>query len=235
MTERFVKELEIPLTAEERAERGEMLASTILELFQLDVKAKESAGQFSAAKKKLEKKRYELATAVDTGRERRPVPCEERANERLFRVETVRLDTEEIVDVRAMSDEELSDAQQGKLFNARAAASNGDDGEGPADTGTLPNHPTLETTRAPDGRVACPGPAGDNGEPPAGCYGEDCPRCLGIGFVPSDSVADAEAEPGTEIDDPAAVLAGDADPEAPEAPATKGRKKKDARTPAAAH
>jgi hypothetical protein len=211
---RVVKSLEVPLTEGEWAERSTMLSEKIDERERAKLAAKESAGKHGENLKAIDKKILELASAVSKRKERRDIPCEERENARLFRMETVRLDTGEVVDVRPFDEDELASAQQGRLFV--------DSGDGPADTGTLPNHPPLDTTRGPDTRSPCPGPEGGNG-----CTGEACTRCAGILFVPTESLP---PEPGTEISDPGTLLAA-----AASSPEEAAKPRKNRREPLGAH
>lgn len=190
MSETFTREVVFKLTEEEVYERGQMLAAREQDLEKNKLDAKESQSRFGKEKKKIEDGIRNLAAAVRTKQEKRPVSCEDRANPRLFRIETVRLDTGEVLDVRPMNDEELADAQQGTLFTQGA--------EGHAHTEDAPGDAPAEGTD-PD-RVACPGT-----DVTLGCAGEECTLCGGALFVP----LQAEAEEGTEITEPGKLVGED--------------------------
>ncbi len=195
------RDVQFDLTDLEVKEYGERLARKTREITALKLKAKEIAGDYSRKVKALEGDVADLAEAVTTRKELRPVLCEERVDARRFRVDTVRLDTNEVVDTRPMNESEMADAQQGQLFSdadARRAAPTNDE-NGPADTGTLPDHPPLETVRGPEDRVPCPGHANTE----EGCAGDDCTRCAGAGFIPAEAaVADHADVPEADITDP---------------------------------
>ena len=202
------RDVQFDLTDLEAKEYGERLARKTREITVLKVKAKEVAGEYSRKVKGLEGDVSDLAEAITSRKELRPVLCEERVDARRFRVDTVRLDTNEVVDTRPMNESEMADAQQGQLFSdadARRAAPT-DDPNGPADTGTLPNHPPLETVRGPEDRVPCPGPSerSDTGD---GCTGDDCTRCAGAGFIPAEAAeADHADVPEADITDPENIV-----------------------------
>jgi len=201
MTKSFTKEIDVALTDTEWEERSKMLGVAIEDLEKAKAKAKESASAHGTIVKAVDKKVHDLGRAVRERKEERSVLCVERENTRLFRWETVRLDTEEIIDVRPMNDEDLSVAQQPDLFDRDQRAANE-----PGDSHTLPNHPVLETIRAPDQQIACPGPDGS-----AGCEGEECSRCAGLLHIPNPDASDHDEE-GTAITDPGALAAAGAAP-----------------------
>jgi hypothetical protein len=224
----FSKELDCSLTDEEWRERSTMLGGAIEELEKAKVKAKEIASAQGAIVKKCDSRVHDLGRAVRDRREARAVLCQERREPRLFRVETVRLDTMEIIDARPMTDEELADAQQGRLFVEQGRASQeaaAKAGNEPADSHTLPDHPVLETVRGPDEKIPCPGPTPEDpgyAGGPIGCQGEECTRCAGLLFIPPPVAASEPDAEGTAIETPDALLAGAA--AVPEAAPAKGGK-----------
>lgn len=223
MGDLVAKELDVDLTEDEWKERSDMLGHAQLELETARIKSKESASHHSGIVKKVEARIHELARAVRDKKEARTVQCEERANARMFRIETVRLDTGALIDARAMNDEELADAQQGHLFTDKAQKSQKKAkadaaATEPGDSHTLPDHPVIETERTADERIPCPGPEGGKG-----CEGEACMRCAGLLFIPNPDYSpptgaapEPEIEAGTEIAAPDAMLAGAAAAPEPE-------------------
>jgi len=238
-TTTYMKKLSVPLSEVEIRERGQQLAHLRIEVEKEKLAAKEAASQRAAKIKSLDSRVMELAHAVENKREDRDVQVRDQVNTRLWRMETIRLDTEEVAEVRPLTDAELEEAQQASL------PFSGPEGDvAPSGDGSYPDHPELaEGVRAPDARVACPGPEGSEG-----CKGEECTRCAGMLWIPSDSVKEPEPEPtatealdpdatsdGTEIDDPSAVLKA-AEAAAVSVPEEKGRKgRKGHQPPAGAH
>jgi hypothetical protein len=237
----FSKDLDCPLTQEEWEERSKMQGDAVRDWETAQAAAKLSAKQHGEVVRKAEGRVHDLARAVRDRKESRAVLCEERVNNRLFRVETVRLDTSEIIDARPMTDEEMAEAQQGRLFTEKASGSQkktkAEKAEAkaradaaatePGDSHTLPEHPVLETSvRAPEESIPCPGP-GDvvhlaEGQK-SNCTGEDCSRCAGLLFIPNPDyspptggevpAAPESDDEGTAIVAPEAVLAGQAGPD----------------------
>jgi hypothetical protein len=214
MGEPYSKDMDVSLSDEEWQERSKQNGLAIQAWEKAIEHKKEVTKQLAEVVSKAELRVHELGRAIRERKESRAVLCEDRANPRMFRIESVRLDTGEIFDVRPMNDEEMADAQQGRLFNDQAA-----NDDAPADSHTLPDHPVLETVRTAEERIKCPGAVtvSDDGTeiPSAGCSGEDCTRCAGLLFIPNPefsppvgadaSATAAEEYPGTDIDpsDPA--------------------------------
>ena len=118
--ETFTEELPCKLTKREVYQRGREMARTSIELARHEAEAKEQIAELKAKAKELDKEHKRLARIVDSGEENRLVDCYQRAyvdqpNQR-FEVETVRIDTGEVVRVRPMDPNERNDALQGTLF-----------------------------------------------------------------------------------------------------------------------
>lgn len=121
------KELPVKLAPEDVAARAQSLANRIEGVAKLKLEAAETAKGYKDRIKDEETAIAELANVVAHKREKRAVLCTINYDTRRHSVDTVRTDTGEIVDSRAMTAEEIEDANQGKLFGDR------DDREAPPD------------------------------------------------------------------------------------------------------
>lgn len=197
--ETVTRDLSVRLTEEEVAQKSQQLARAVQDIEQLTLEAKEASKAYKA---KIDQRKLDLhnaAKAVVTKTELRPVVCSERPDNRLFKVEMIRHDSMEVIETRPMKSEELDEARQGSLFERSTADSSDDDVPGAG-----PGVATLDTVRAPDTSVACPGPIVDGTM--VGCVGKECPRCAGHGMIPVDALDSGSDDT---IDDPAALLAAE--------------------------
>lgn len=112
----FTKDLPAKLTPEEVTTRSDTLARTIEEIADVETEKGKVSRQFAEKLKGLKLRSVTLAHAVSNHEENRPVLCSERADMRRFQVETYRHDTSEIVDTRAMTQDEVEEARQTNLF-----------------------------------------------------------------------------------------------------------------------
>lgn len=213
--ETITRDLAVKLSDEEVDQKSQELARCVGDIEAVTEEAKDSAKEFKRRLDEKKKSLHDLAKAVSNREERRSVLCSERPNARLFRVETVRHDTMEIIETRAMKGEELDEARQGSLFERHTA----DSSDLPEPTGSGPE--VLNTVRAPDTSIPCPGRMIDGVL--AGCAGAECGRCAGHGTIPVDSLdsnagtrlvshgfvkrEDGAEDEDTGIDDPEALLA----------------------------
>lgn len=147
------KSLPVTLTAAEIEQRSKTLARRIVDLGDLEEEKKEVVKGFGERIKAAEAEIQDLAEAVNTGKEKRLVAVYERHDKRRFCVETVRADTEEVIETRAMNEDECNAARQPSLFS--------DD----ARTGERAERPPVVPLHPP----ACP----DCGE--LGMHKLDCP------------------------------------------------------------
>lgn len=100
------KELPVILTADERDQRGREMANVHHELTE-NAEAKKKATKVYADKEKALKKRLsDLASAVRTGTEMRPVQCDEELEPRQNTRRLRRRDTGAVVEERALTAEE---------------------------------------------------------------------------------------------------------------------------------
>lgn len=100
------RNLEVKLTAAELKAKGRELAEQELALQAADETKRADAAANRETVKGIKKLIASLATAVDSGVERRDVPCEKRPNYQQGCWEVVRLDTKEVIDTEAMSAED---------------------------------------------------------------------------------------------------------------------------------
>jgi hypothetical protein len=105
--ETFIKELECDLTEEETRKERERVPEIWKELKAIEA---EKAAQMAGYNKSRKDKRAEMDAAVSaagTGKVKREVSCYERLDFRRNVAETVRMDTEAVIDERAITKEEL--------------------------------------------------------------------------------------------------------------------------------
>lgn len=127
------RQLPVQLTQEERMARAMTAAEKQGRYGEVEEHKKSVSSECGRELKELRSEIEDLQRAVRTGTERQDVQIETRRNEERRTVETVRLDTAEIVDTRPMTIEE----RQGKLFGIDGgkkdskAAKPGSKGAGP--------------------------------------------------------------------------------------------------------
>jgi len=112
----FSEELPCQLTERERTDRGRQLARKSVELTRHEDFAKDEKKKLADVEKKLTKETKKLARIVDSGEEHRLVECYHSPNKERFEIDTVRIDTGEVVRSRPMDPSEKEDTRQGKLF-----------------------------------------------------------------------------------------------------------------------
>ncbi len=117
-TSRYTQSLPCPLTTEEFETKSKGLADLCKEINRAKDKAKEEAKMNKEAIDKMETTRFLLATIVHDKAEEREVEVEDKYNYREHMVESIRLDTGEIVGTRAM---ELSEYQSEMDLSANVA------------------------------------------------------------------------------------------------------------------
>ncbi len=111
MTPKY-RQLPVKLTDAERMARALRAAELQAEYNLVELRKKETARELGLELKRLRERIEEAQQAVRTGEEPQSVQIEHRRNEERRTIETVRLDTGEIIDTRPMTAEE----RQGKLF-----------------------------------------------------------------------------------------------------------------------
>jgi hypothetical protein len=116
MTVGYTTTLDLPvkLTEEEIRTKGSEQADAVGELSRQEAEKKETVKELNIALKSTRKRINELAQAVRTGVEIRQVEC--RVVPVGDEMHTERLDTNETVDRRPMSEYERREAAQGRLF-----------------------------------------------------------------------------------------------------------------------
>ncbi len=111
MSQPQFRQLPVKLTDEERMTRATTAAEKQREIGQIETQKKEVSSELGRKLKDLRKEIETIQRAVLTGSEHQKVQVEERRNEERRTIETVRLDTVEVIDTRPMTFEE----RQGKL------------------------------------------------------------------------------------------------------------------------
>jgi hypothetical protein len=112
----YTELLECELTEDERADKRKRLEDVDRELVRLDTEKKASAKAYSNQIKPLAAERESILEALDTGTEKRQVEVYEHFEPRLGKVEVRRVDTDAVVEERAMTQQELDEGRQGDLF-----------------------------------------------------------------------------------------------------------------------
>ena len=125
-------DLPCPIDAVQLQRRSALLARAELEMKLLDDERREAAAGFSKRLKKARENIQKLAHEVNEEAELRPVRCRIEPDFNRLAIVTIRLDTSEVVEDRAMTDEE----RQGSLHleappkkKRRGADANGDAAE----------------------------------------------------------------------------------------------------------
>ncbi|MBW3637025.1 MAG: hypothetical protein KY445_11290 [Armatimonadetes bacterium] len=101
------RRLYVPLTNDELLDRGQKLARAKVDLDNIESEKKSAADGF---KLKIEDKKGEitdLARAINTKQELRPVEVEDRKNYGTAQMETYRLDTQKVIDTRPLTPNEM--------------------------------------------------------------------------------------------------------------------------------
>jgi hypothetical protein len=111
------RRLPVSLTSEETRARSSQLAAIVFEIDRTEAAMKNAATSYKEKIKELNADARILAKAVHTGKELREVDVYERTNAGLRTWETVRDDLAEVVASRPMTDLEVRDLLQGKLFD----------------------------------------------------------------------------------------------------------------------
>lgn len=120
--ETYTELIECTLSEEERDDKRKHLESVDRELIRLEVEKKAAAKVFTNQIKPLEAERDTILQALDSGTEKRQVEVYERFDDRLGKVEVRRVDTDEVVEERAMTAQEREDSAQGDLFASQGSA-----------------------------------------------------------------------------------------------------------------
>jgi hypothetical protein len=112
--------IEHELTEDDKAHKRERLETVDREIIRLEEEKKAAAKVFTNQIKPLQAERDSILQALDQGTEKRLTEVYERFDDRLGKVEVRRVDTDEIVEERAMTQQERDEAgerAQGKLFD----------------------------------------------------------------------------------------------------------------------
>jgi len=152
--ETYEELVECPLTPEDQDAKRLRLETVDREIIRLEEEKKAASKVFVNQIKPLQAERESILEALDAGTEKRMVECYERRDDRLGKVEIRRVDTDEVVEERAMTIEEREAAQQGDLFS-----SGGSSAPPPADDDPVtpddfePTAEALGQAAADEGRV----------------------------------------------------------------------------------
>lgn len=107
------RQLPVILTPDERLARGTQAAQLVEEIEAVEAEKKEITTELGRRLKRLRREVSTLSQAVRTGKEYQPVEVVQKANPERMTVETMRLDTYEVIDSRPMTVAE----RQGGLFD----------------------------------------------------------------------------------------------------------------------
>ena len=113
--------IECELSEEDQAEKRKRLESVDREIIRLEEEKKAAAKVFTNQIKPLQAERESILQALDSGTEKRHVEVYEHYDDRLGKVEIRRVDTDAVVEERAMTAEERTRSAQGDLFAARGS------------------------------------------------------------------------------------------------------------------
>lgn len=128
--------IECDLSDEDKAHKRERLETVDREIIRLEEEKKAAAKVFTNQIKPLQAERESILQALDSGTEKRHVAVYEHFDERLGKVEVRRVDTDAVVEERAMTREEreeLDGRRQGDLFDGGGSEAPPADVYDPAD------------------------------------------------------------------------------------------------------
>lgn len=103
----LTEKLACDLTPEEIRLRGKEAARLTRAIAKIEIKAKHKASEYKEEIKRLRKQHERLTEEIHTEQEYRDVQIEERKDWTAQRVETIRLDTDEVINTRPMTPQEL--------------------------------------------------------------------------------------------------------------------------------
>ena len=103
------RQLPVVLTGEERAQRALRLASLHREKDDLEKTRRDHANTINEKLKEVDAEMRALVPVVETGREHRTIKIEHRKNFENRKIETFRLDTNEVIDSRQLAIDEMQD------------------------------------------------------------------------------------------------------------------------------
>lgn len=127
-TKKFGKKLPVRIGPEEYEKTAEKLAVKIAEVDKLEASKKEAAKDFTDRIMIAAREQEALRKIVETHTKEEMVPCEETPDFTKNRVVTIRLDTQEQIEERAMDSGERAKWGQGDLVPESSSA-NGSGGE----------------------------------------------------------------------------------------------------------
>lgn len=112
----YTKDLDISLSDEEVADRGERLARAVAERKTVEEEKAKATRAFAERLKAIDLRVLQLTNAVNDRKEARPVLVSDRADLRRLLIETYRHDTGAVIDSRPMTQDELEEARQMNIF-----------------------------------------------------------------------------------------------------------------------
>jgi hypothetical protein len=116
MTTTKTRRLSVPLTREEVEAKASALACLVAEVDDLKDRKRALGAELTAKEKVLMRERSEVAECIRTKSEKREVDVARKMNLPLRTWEIRRADTDQIVDSEPMTDLEVKEHKQGKLF-----------------------------------------------------------------------------------------------------------------------
>jgi hypothetical protein len=143
MSKQETRSLLCPLSDEDLKLRGHNLAAAVKELEEVEAEKKQAVSEFGVRIKALDERIQSLAVVVKARHEARPITCEWRGDGKTGTMKLYRLDTDTVIDTRAMTVEEKqgtlnfsSSAKKAEdAKNAAAANGNGEKKAAPKKNG----------------------------------------------------------------------------------------------------
>lgn len=148
--------VECELTDEDKAAKRERLEAVDREIIRLEEEKKAAAKVFTNQIKPLQAERESILEALDSGTEKRNVECYEHVDERLGKIEVRRVDTDAVVEERAMTAGERDDAaarRQGDLFASTGSSAPSPPDEDEVDEDLEPTPEALAQAAEDEGRL----------------------------------------------------------------------------------
>jgi len=120
--ETWEEAIEVKLTEEDQSEKRKRLESVDREIIRLEEEKKASAKVFTKQIKPLQAERDSILAALDSGTEKRMAEVYELAVPQLHKWEVRRVDNDDLVDERAMTEDEKAESAQGDLFASHGSS-----------------------------------------------------------------------------------------------------------------
>lgn len=143
-TTTFFDKLGVPLNEDEVRQRGEAIARKMHEVEELKAEKKSANSTIKEREKKLVAELEQLAREVRTKTEDRQIECREKKSTDPGMIDIMRLDDNSLVRQRAMTEKEVKESRQGRLFQLEVVAG-GDKSKKKGGPSRLEDAPELAT------------------------------------------------------------------------------------------